>query len=169
MNLQSILRYFPASCRRVLLEEALVFKRVIMVYCKLREKMEQEWELGEYRGKYATFSQLIYQQVTLLLALALPALHSLLSDLQHSPQPHLRPLKTTLINICHFLFLSPALHYHDRHHHHKSTLYRHYQAQLAQSIIEASPAQPLFSNALSIALFNPNHPNFTNLAQASLF
>jgi len=47
-NLESILYYFPQVCQQILLEETLIFKRLIMIYCKLKENMENKWLLGDY-------------------------------------------------------------------------------------------------------------------------
>jgi hypothetical protein len=45
-NLDSILRYFPYSNKRYLLESPLVYKRLILFYFKLRENIEHRWTLG---------------------------------------------------------------------------------------------------------------------------
>ena len=49
-----------------------------MIYCKLKKNMENNWLLGDYEKKYRTFSYLIYQKITVILAKGLILLHEVL-------------------------------------------------------------------------------------------
>ena len=167
-NLESILYYFPHVCQQILLQETLIFKRLIMIYCKLKKNMENNWLLGDYEKKYRTFSYLIYQKITVILAKGLILLHEVLVNSKQERQ-ELKKLKTTFINICHFIFITPAINYEDRENQRIKQLYIKYQLNLAKSILEVNPNKSIFANSNSIALFDRMHKNFFNLSCASFF
>ena len=74
-NIEAILTYFPSRQKLILMENALIFKRILMSHNKLRENAEKSWNFGPYQSKFKKVVELVRYKTALVLSKALKELH----------------------------------------------------------------------------------------------
>ena len=126
-----------------LLEQALIFKRFIMLYNKLRYYETSEWRFGTREGLFRPMISHLARAIVLFVGNAMEKVAMLVRDLP--PQSAYRAdLKRTYANFWFFTLVSPAVSYEFRENQIRLEKALHFGKELATAVVTLHPYGVLF-------------------------
>ncbi len=164
-NLEAIADLFPARCRVHLLVQALIFKRYIMIYNKLRYYDEHQWHFGARTQLFRSLIDHVARAIVCFLAASMGKIAMLIHSLPPD-SPYRNDLKITYINFWYFCLLSPAVSYEHQHDETRLKLAKQYGKELAAAV-SAIRQKELF-HPQTLQHFKRKGPSFEAIITAKL-
>lgn len=146
-NLEAVLDRFPSRCRIRLLENVLLFKRIVMVYAKLRFHDDCVWRFGGKEALFRPFLQLLRATIVAFLARALSKVAQLLNILP-TDSPYRTDLKRTFANFWYFTMTAPAVSYEHREDQQRLEKAAYHGRELGTAVIEQKGGELLLKDIL---------------------